>query len=273
MTDTIPKRLISDLKDGRVSLFIGAGVSATLGLPSWSGLISAMANDLSIDKDLFARLGSFTELAEFYFLETGDRHSYAENLQKKWKKTDDELLGSQVHRAISELPVGLMYTTNYDDFLERSIALNGKSVQSIVSASDMVKGTSIDVEVVKFHGDLASPDTMVVSESDYFNRLLTDTPLDIRLRADLLSSNFLFLGYSLSDPNVRSMLFRLSQIRRSELGRSVSDLKSYVFTNRLNPVQESIFTSWGVATIIGQEDNAGNALEKFMQKLVKACKL
>jgi len=63
-------------------------------------------------------------------------------------------------------------------------------------------------EIIKFHGDLNHPDQIVLTESDYENRLRLLTAMDHRLRADLLGRVVLFIGYSFRDPNV-SYLFRL----------------------------------------------------------------
>lgn len=263
----IPRGLRDALKQRTVVLFVGSGVSANLGLPSWGGLIDSMAGDLKINSSLFARLGSFPELAEYHALETGGRSSLARKLQASWQKSDSDLLNSATHSVISTLPLELIYTTNYDDFIERSLELNGKSVRTIITPNDMITDGVRDVEVIKFHGDLKHPESMVVSEADYFERLKFEAPLDVRLRADLLRYNFLFIGYSLSDTNIRNMLFRLNSIRQGDARTPATKTRSFIFTNRLNPVQSKIFESWGVETVLSDEDSAGVGLLKFLNQI------
>ena len=45
--------LKTSIKEGNVILFVGAGISATLGLPNWSQLISKISSDLGYDYRLF----------------------------------------------------------------------------------------------------------------------------------------------------------------------------------------------------------------------------
>ena len=62
----INPELIDELKRSKVILFVGAGVSANLGLPSWSELINHMAQELDFDPKTFRSYGDFLELAEYY---------------------------------------------------------------------------------------------------------------------------------------------------------------------------------------------------------------
>ena len=51
---------------GKPILFVGAGVSANLGLPSWGALIDHIADDLGYDPKIFSTYGTHLALAEFY---------------------------------------------------------------------------------------------------------------------------------------------------------------------------------------------------------------
>ena len=67
----IPTSLVSDLKQRRVILFVGAGVSMNLGLPSFKALVAQIGKDLGFDPDIFLSLGDYPSLAEYYLLERG----------------------------------------------------------------------------------------------------------------------------------------------------------------------------------------------------------
>ena len=94
-----------------------------------------------------------------------------------------------------------------------------------------------------------------------------DTPLDIKLRADVLGSSVLFIGYSLNDINIRLLFYRLTEMWG---GSSVATArpKSYIFTNRPNPVAKELLSHWGIEMIDSEEDEPGKALTDFLQQLV-----
>ena len=58
--------LLEAYRTGRLKLFVGAGVSANLGLPDWTALIGRIAEELGYDPKIFATYGTPLALAEFY---------------------------------------------------------------------------------------------------------------------------------------------------------------------------------------------------------------
>ena len=95
----------------------------------------------------------------------------------------------------------IYYTTNYDNFIERALQKSGRKVH-ITSSELNISHDRSRVEVVKFHGDFNSPDQMVVTESQYMERMRLESPMDFKLRGDILGRAVLFVGYSFRDPNV-----------------------------------------------------------------------
>src|SRR5204862_304382 len=83
-------------------------------------------------------------------------------------------------------PFRIVYTTNYDRWLEAAFEHHGRPYAKIVSVADL-PGIRPDVtQIVKFHGDFADEASIVLDESSYFRRLDFESPLDIKLRADAL---------------------------------------------------------------------------------------
>ena len=83
----------------------------------------------------------------------------------------------------------------------------------------------------------------MLAETDYFNRLAFDSPLDLKFQADALGKTILFVGYSLSDLNIRLILYRLWR-RWHESGYEKDRPKSFVFMMRPNPVEEAVLEQW-----------------------------
>lgn len=65
------EELIKKIKNNEVILFVGAGVSATLNLPTWSQLVDYLAETLGFDSSIFKLYGDNLMLAEYYKLEKG----------------------------------------------------------------------------------------------------------------------------------------------------------------------------------------------------------
>lgn len=261
------EKLAEQIRHRRAILFVGAGASAGLGVPAWRGLIEHLGTDLGFDPDTFCGFSdSFLALAEYYRIRKGSLSVVRDWMTREWHVSDDELRASRVHETLIGLDFPLIYTTNFDHFLERAFEVRGKRFNKIVSVEDLSNADAALPTIVKFHGDIDDEDSLMLSETDYFRRLTFEAPLDIKLRADALGSSVLFIGYSLSDINVRLMLYRMKGMW-IETGRRLPEPCSYIFMPRPNPIQEAILESWGVTPIVGQGPDEDGALLAFLERL------
>jgi hypothetical protein len=259
--------LVRAIEKRHVILFVGSGISAGLGLPTWEDFIGRLGTDFAFEPDEFLTLSSdFRSLAEFYRLEKGSLTELCSKMAREWKVSDEQLKASQVHQLIVRLDFPIIYTTNYDHLLERAYQLNGKPFNKVVSARDLARSDPALPTIVKFHGDLDDPSSVVLAETDYFRRLSFEHPLDIKLAADALGKAVLFVGYSVSDINLRLLLYRLQGIWRAS-GCEDSRPRSYVFMTKPNQVQERILDSWDVAPLIAANAEETNAVAIFLERL------
>ena len=265
MTQAI-ENLASSLAKGQVIPFVGAGVSIALGLPSYAALIRELGDHVGFDGPIFEGLGDYLTLAEYYHLEKSGLLELQRHLQSKWKKSQRDVLASPVHRALVGLGCKLIYTTNFDGFIEQAHRGLNQRYRTIRSAKDMVDLQDDRVHIVKLHGDLSSPSTMVFTETSYFERLSFEAPLDVKLRSDALGKSLLFIGYSLSDINIRYLLFRLQRQWEKEAQPELRP-KAYVFMGRPNPVQSRVLRSRGVEPIVAETTNPSASLSGFLTAL------
>ena len=56
--------LLDALRNRDAILFVGAGVSMNVGLPSWSKLVGEIATRVGYDPEIFSQLGDHLTLAE-----------------------------------------------------------------------------------------------------------------------------------------------------------------------------------------------------------------
>lgn len=260
-------QLLDAHRTGKLLLFVGAGVSVNLGLPNWDELIEHIAEDLGYDPKIFSTYGTHLALAEFYKEKKGGLGSLRSWMDREWHKTTTDISKSGIHRLITQGNFSKIYTTNYDRWLERAHDAFGVKYDKIASVADLVSATDGQRQIVKFHGDFDADDSIVLGETSYFQRLDFNTPLDIKLRNDVLGSSVLFIGYSLNDINIRLLFYRLTEMWGHSAISSARP-KSYIFTNRPNPVAQEILSRWGIEMIASDEDDPKKALTDFLHDLV-----
>ncbi|MGN5021742.1 SIR2 family protein [Aeromonas caviae] len=190
------EQLLSAFRQGNVILFVGAGVSMNLGLPSWSTLLDKIAKDLGYEPEIYKSFGDHYALAEYYRLQKGSIGPLRSWMDRVWHSPDIDISTSKVHEYIAKANFPIIYTTNYDRWIEHALAYYGKPFTKIASVSDFTRIKSDKVQVVKFHGDFDDDKSIVIDETSYFERLEFETPLDIKLRSDVLGKSVLFIGYS-----------------------------------------------------------------------------
>src|SRR3954466_14850383 len=246
-------------------LFVGAGVSMAVGLPSWQSLIDHLLDDLGLERDVIEGMhGGYQMLAEYYRLRRGGIGPLRSWLDRNWRVDPDRIAASRLHKLIVELDFPTIYTTNYDRNLETAFEVLEKPYAKISNAKDIASARSGVTHIIKFHGDFDDDASLVLTETDFLNRLAFDSPLDIRFRADALGSTLLFIGYSMSDPNIRLLLHRIWQTWERS-GHQDHRPRSFVFMPSSNPLQEALLARWGI-TLLTPEDGTcvDDALVEFL---------
>lgn len=262
--------MITELKNAiqskNVILFVGAGVSATLGLPTWSQLISQIATELNYDDNLFKQYGDSLTLAEYYYITKGRIGELRRWMDQNWNVSEDQIRKSKIYEAIAKLDFPLIYTTNYDQCLETALDAWSKKYRKIVDVDDLVNLEQNITQIVKFHGDTITDESIVLTESSYFKRLDFESPLDIKLRSDMLGKSILFVGYSLSDINIRFLIYKLDQLWKNS--NNSKRPASYIFLATPNPIQETILQSRGINAIVGNGIDKKENTEEFLLSLL-----
>ena len=195
------------MREGDAALFVGAGVSRAAGYVDWKALLKDIAEELQLSID---REGDLVTLAQFHVNHRGGRDRLNQLLIDEFLE-NVEL--TENHRLISSLPVSTVWTTNYDDLLERAFEDASKRVDVKRRQDDFaITRARTDVTVYKMHGDKSLPAEAVITKDDYEMYDATRELFTIALKGDLAKKTFLFLGFSFTDPNVMYVLSRVKQL-------------------------------------------------------------
>lgn len=254
-------------KTKNLILFVGAGLSKNLELPSWNALIGHLAEKLGYNPDIFHTYGDYQSLAEYYAIEKGGIGELRQWMDNSWHSgMADKVKKSNIYRLLVELDFPIIYTTNYDNSIETAYDLHNRDYIKVTNVNDIRNIENNKCQIVKFHGDFSQDDSIVLTESSYFERLNFESPLDIKFRSDVLGKSILFIGYSLSDINIRFIFYKLSKIWEDS-GHQDHRPPAFLFTHKTNPIQEVILKKRGITMISSDKDDPAEALLKLFDEL------
>lgn len=100
----------------------------------------------------------------------------------------------------------MIITTNYDDMIEQLLTKQNKEATVFVGSSGFFRETTGWGELYKIHGTNSDPASIVITDEDYQKFDSNSILLNAKLLTSLVDSPILFLGYSMTDENVRSLL-------------------------------------------------------------------
>lgn len=278
MTAICPYPLKKLYQEGRVLPFVGAGVSASVKWtnkdgklvrgPSWNELVAQAATILGYEEpELLTFRGSNLQVLEYFRAKKGTMQQLINWLHLHLQPDDASLKASVIHKALAELSqCKTFYTTNYDDFLERSFSLWGRTADAVASERDMGR-THSHTEIVKFHGDFNSPGRMVMSERDYEARIRLEDDLDLKLRSDALGRVLLFLGYSFRDSNV-SYLFRKT-MDSFGLHPATGGNRAYILVVEPSDFERHLFQERQIEVLDLEGDNIEDQISQFLSDMQK----
>lgn len=210
--------LIDDLARQRVVIFAGAGVSSSALTPSgasikgWDAFLQGMLKHVN----------SLLALQVKNLLDKKDYLLACEllqrNLQDSWENHVTAEFGqmaqpSRLHEALIGLDQRLILTTNFDKLIESCwISKIGNSTHLPIVVSG-IKETAFKIlkdhsrkYLVKIHGTVDQPETLIFSRSEYIRMAFGNSLYSSFLEILLLTYTFLFVGFSMEDPAITSLM-------------------------------------------------------------------
>jgi hypothetical protein len=214
--------LVKELAARRCIIFFGAGASVpcqpTIGDPNrrppdWKELLDALAARLPItspNRTLAQGLitdKKFLDAAEV-ITSAINAADYADCMRQLLEIP--RFQQSYMHECILQLDPKIVITTNFDSIYDRyctsGSAVEGYNVIRYTDHHLVQQLRSPTRVVVKAHGCITNTDHLVLTRSQYFDARLKCSHFFRVLDALCLTHTILFLGYSLSDPDIQIAL-------------------------------------------------------------------
>ena len=254
------KKLSNEIWFGQNTLFLGAGLSASLGVPGWESLLKKLLTKIrrkrkelpiykSICKDSDQ---SYLVLARYIddLAQQNEMSLVSEIRPMLYKNVrDDSDFLSSIVELLKLNRVGEVITYNYDTLLEQRMEDEEISNTSIDCQSRRVKNA---IPVMHVHGIISRDDTVldsnVVLSEEKYHDLYRDSYhwANVAQLYALTHTTCIFAGLSMKDPSLR----RLLDIANSQ---GTKDVNHYAFLIRnefeCHKETEAIFSQMGVNII------------------------
>lgn len=146
-----------------------------------------------------------------------------DDISKKIKKYSDDLKNLKEIEELRKINPKAIITTNYDTLLEdiifenrchRRIGQEGFSDNSSISKNH--SNSENEIDLYKIHGCVTKPDSIIITKEDYDNFFQKSRYLYSKIFTLFWEYPVIFIGYSVSDRNIKDILTVMIEIMTEE---------------------------------------------------------
>jgi hypothetical protein len=207
---TPPKEIIEACLRNECVVFVGSGLSARAGLPTWRGFVEGLVNE-AVTQGLMSQDAARDQLAA---LAEGQMNAVADNAISAFSQHHDALLTyyrrastperdvplPPIFAQLRQIPFAGILTSNYDDLLSQAY-LGGGFLQDLTprDSEQLLSLISSGSEpfLLKLYGNLDRPDTVIFGPSDYQDLVRSNAAFSRFIEGLFFSRTMLFIGTSL----------------------------------------------------------------------------
>ncbi|MCC3291765.1 SIR2 family protein [Arthrobacter sp. zg-Y1110] len=197
-------RLAAHARDGKLVPFMGAGVSMSAGAPSWDELLARLATAAQLSGDESESLKKRGHLDQ-----AGILRSIYEERSDAGGRSFNQAIADLVELKRYGLAPALLaslgsreaITLNYDELFEFASADAGVP-RSVIPDG----GGENDDWLLKLHGSVTNPDSIVLTRDDYLGFNASRNALSALVKATLMTQHILFVGFGLADDHFHEIL-------------------------------------------------------------------
>ncbi|HCM9313895.1 TPA: SIR2 family protein [Enterobacter hormaechei subsp. steigerwaltii] len=196
------KSLLSSVFTKNYFFWIGSGFSYNFGYPSWGNVLNEVAEKikypmpLNVDQPLRA-----AELLLNYSTSESEikESDFNALVAKSITNLKTEVKEPKWLKRFKHFAPNVIVTTNWDEVLEEVFDY---TPNKIVRKDPQPKVSNNGRNIFKIHGDVGRPESIVVTQSQYFCFQREDTYLSRKIYTLFSEMSPIFIGYSLTDPNI-----------------------------------------------------------------------
>jgi SIR2-like domain len=240
--------LLGRIRNGKCTPFLGAGACAGT-LPTGWEIAQRWTERFEFPlKDV----QDLARVAQFLGIHQDDAMFAKEQIARDFQNLGPPDFGvdGEPHSVLADLPLPLYLTTNYDDFMVQALRHRGKQpareicrwnrspslAEAPVVLDPLTEPTPAQPVVFHLHGCLELPESLVLSEDDYLDFLVSvsrdDGLLPHQIKRALAGTSLLFIGYALADWDFRV-------IHRGLVMAAEQSLRRLSITVQLRPSAEA----------------------------------
>ncbi len=212
---------------GQLVVFMGAGVSAGAGLPTWNQLLRALGAEAQLsdaEQDGLERLG---HLDRAQVIDRRLGACVGDAVSRTLRSYHRYALA---HGLLAGLPVTESITTNSPALCERASEATGRPVAVLPYAPRAERTRWL----LKMHGCVNRPDDIVLTREHYLRYGSRNAALEGIVQAMLITRHMLYVGFSLSDENFH----RIVDAVRRAIGHEGRELGTVVALARDDLVEQ-----------------------------------
>lgn len=246
---SIHSKLKEAIQNNKVSIFLGAGVSASAGVVTWNSLLEQLCikkGIAKIDNDIDSVIKGRYIVGEY----KDDKNNISDDFYTDirnilYAHTHSSNLIQSIASLILKSDIESVISYNYDNLVENEIRNNNKSCHPIYN-KDMPKGKNV-LYIYHVHGFVGSNEdeksSIVLGEQEY-HKIFQESYNwgNVEQLHALCRSTCLFIGLSMNDPNLRRLI---------DISIEGSDVEPihYAFLRRIEyniPFTEKIMRGFGI---------------------------
>lgn len=212
------RTLANEARMSQLVLFIGAGVSAGVGLPTWARLLQEAAEKAGFDADQVQMLAKQDLRDQATLIDRRMREANGSPIDGRSQFKADVAAKlsatrpySLAHGLLASLPSKEAVTTNFDVLFEQACKIAGTNIAVLPENPRAAEGRW----VLKLHGGVNDPERMVLTRSDYLEMPRRYGALMGLVQGLLMLRKMVFVGYSLSDEDFHELV---DEVRAARAG-------------------------------------------------------